>query len=149
MPPSGFACVSHWLSYPVCLQVQQDNIRAWQSFCSTSLQVMPSKVASGPAYWQGEQAWHSKQRDLYQNRLPQLGSRMQQLLVEAAAAWVASTEGVTLVHTCGQCRNAETVWDGLTVCRCCLFSLELCARCWCKSQFFEPCSDLTHHVWRL
>ncbi len=48
---------------------------------------------------------------------------MQQLLVEAAVAWVASTEGVTLGHICGQSRNAETVWDGLIVYRCWLFSL--------------------------
>ncbi|KAL0028971.1 hypothetical protein WJX77_009058 [Trebouxia sp. C0004] len=74
-------------------EVQHDNIRAWQSFCSTSLKMTPSKAASGLTYWQGQQAWQSKQGDLYQHRLPQLGGRMQQLLVEAAAAWVASTEG--------------------------------------------------------
>ena len=107
----------------LCLQVQQENIRAWQSFCSTSLKVTPSDVASGPAYWQGQQAGQSQQGDLYQHRLPQLGTRMRQLLVEAAVAWVASTEGVTLGHICGQSRNAETVWDGLIVYRCWLFSL--------------------------
>ncbi len=85
---------------PVCLQVQQENTLAWQSFCCTSLKVTPSDAASGPAYWQGQQAWQSKQGDLYQHRLPQLGSRMQQLLVEAAAAWLASTEGATLAHIC-------------------------------------------------
>ncbi|KAL0049173.1 hypothetical protein WJX82_008148 [Trebouxia sp. C0006] len=74
-------------------EVQQENIRAWQSFCSTSLKVTPSDVASGPAYCQGLQAGQSQQGDLYQHRLPQLGTRMQQLLVEAAVAWVASTEG--------------------------------------------------------
>ncbi len=121
----------------VCLQVQQENIQAWQTFCSTSLKVTPSDVASGPAYWQGEQAWQSKQGDLYQHRLPQLGSRMQQLLIEAAAAWVASTEGVTLVHICGQSRNAETLWDSLAVCCRCLFSVELCTHCQCKSKSFD------------
>jgi hypothetical protein len=127
---------------PVCLQVQQENTLAWQSFCCTSLKVTPSDAASGPAYWQGQQAWQSKQGDLYQHRLPQLGSRMQQLLVEAAAAWLASTEGATLAHICAlSLELLETMWNSLAVHRCCLFSMELCAHCQCKPQSFELCSD--------
>ncbi len=95
-----------WLVYHtcvaqlLCLCACRCSKRTWQTFCSTSLKVMPSDAASGPAYWQGQQAWQSKQGDLYQHRLPQLGTRMQQLLVEAAAAWIASTEGVPLLSLC-------------------------------------------------
>ena len=80
------------LNQSVRLQVQQESMQAWQQFCATSLVVHPVVLADTPAFLQA-QAVQSSHGGLYQHRLPQLGTRMQQLLVQAGTACLASTEG--------------------------------------------------------
>ncbi len=72
-----------------CMQVEQEKSQAWQQFCAASVVVTPAGPGAPAAgNLQGQQG------DLYQHRLPQLGSRMQQLLTQAGAAWHASTQGI-------------------------------------------------------
>ena len=101
------------LNQCVWLQVQQESMQAWQQFCEASLVVHPVVLADTPAFLQA-QAIQSSHGGLYQHRLPQLGNRMQQLLVEAGTACLASTEGTTPISQCliSSLCNRQTIHGG-------------------------------------
>ena len=81
--------------------MRKESGQAWQHFCEVSIVVSPVELALAPGFLQV--AMQGTQPDLYQHRLPQLGSRMQQLLTEAGTAWQSSDQG----RFCGQSTSCK------------------------------------------
>ena len=78
---------------------------AWQQFCTLNIVVEAADVpaaldwgpATGPA--PASAPVQGSEGGLHQHRLPQLGSRMQALLIKAGSAWCGMSEGERC-HAC-------------------------------------------------